>query len=68
MSLDPRLIQESFALVEDRTDQVASHFYALLFLENPALRDLFPPMMDTSATGSWPPWPGSCIRRRSRRA
>ncbi|HEU5353184.1 MAG TPA: globin domain-containing protein [Actinocrinis sp.] len=47
MSFDPRLIQESFALVEDRADQVAGHFYALLFLENPALRDLFPPMMDT---------------------
>lgn len=46
MSFDPRLIQESFALVEDRTDQVAGHFYALLFLENPALRDMFPPMMD----------------------
>ncbi|HEX4788303.1 MAG TPA: globin domain-containing protein [Actinospica sp.] len=43
---DPRLIQESFALVEGETDKLASHFYALLFLEDPALRDLFPPMMD----------------------
>lgn len=43
---DPRLIQESFALVEGEADKLASHFYALLFLEDPALRDLFPPMMD----------------------
>jgi NAD(P)H-flavin reductase/hemoglobin-like flavoprotein len=46
MSFDPRLIQESFALVEDRVDEVAGHFYALLFLTDPSLRDLFPPMMD----------------------
>ena len=46
MSLDPRLIQESFALVEDSAGKVASHFYALLFLEDPSLRDMFPPMMD----------------------
>ncbi len=43
---DPRLIKESFALVEGEADKLASHFYALLFLEDPALRDLFPPMMD----------------------
>jgi ferredoxin-NADP reductase/hemoglobin-like flavoprotein len=46
MSLDPRLIQESFALVEESADKVAGHFYALLFLEEPGLRDMFPPMMD----------------------
>ena len=43
---DPRLIQESFALVEAEAEKLASHFYALLFLEDPSLRDLFPPMMD----------------------
>jgi NAD(P)H-flavin reductase/hemoglobin-like flavoprotein len=43
---DPRLLQQSFALVEADADKLASHFYALLFLEDPALRDLFPPMMD----------------------
>lgn len=43
---DPRLLQRSFALVETEADKLASHFYALLFLEDPALRDLFPPMMD----------------------
>lgn len=46
MTLDPSLILKSFALVEDSTDEVAGHFYALVFLENPALRDMFPPMMD----------------------
>jgi NAD(P)H-flavin reductase/hemoglobin-like flavoprotein len=46
MSLDPRLLLESFALVEENAGQVAGHFYALLFLEDPGLRDMFPPMMD----------------------
>lgn len=46
MTLDPSLIHRSFALVEDCTDEVANHFYALVFLENPALRDMFPPMMN----------------------
>ncbi|HZP54281.1 globin domain-containing protein [Actinocrinis sp.] len=45
MPFDPRLIKESFALVEDRANDVAGHFYALLFLENPGMRDMFPPMM-----------------------
>ena len=45
MTLDPGLIHKSFALVEDCTQEVAGHFYALVFLENPALRDMFPPMM-----------------------
>ena len=47
MALEPRLIQQSFALVDADADRVASHFYALLFLEDPGLRDLFPPMMDS---------------------
>ncbi|MEY9858321.1 NAD(P)H-flavin reductase/hemoglobin-like flavoprotein [Catenulispora sp. GAS73] len=42
----PALIRESFTLVADCADQVLSHFYALLFTEDPALRDMFPPMMD----------------------
>jgi NAD(P)H-flavin reductase/hemoglobin-like flavoprotein len=46
MPFDPRLIQDSFALVEDSADKVAGHFYALMFLEDPSLRDMFPPMMD----------------------
>jgi NAD(P)H-flavin reductase/hemoglobin-like flavoprotein len=47
MALEPRLIQDSFALLDGDADRVASHFYALLFLEDPSLRDLFPPMMDS---------------------
>ena len=46
MPLDPGLIHRSFALVEDCADEVAGHFFALVFLENPALRDMFPPMMN----------------------
>jgi len=42
----PALIRESFALVADSSDNVVSHFYAVLFTEYPALRDMFPPMMD----------------------
>jgi NAD(P)H-flavin reductase/hemoglobin-like flavoprotein len=46
MALNPRLIRDSFALVEPIADKISNHFYALLFLENPALREMFPPMMD----------------------
>jgi NAD(P)H-flavin reductase len=40
------LLKESWSLVEDRQDRVASHFYARLFLSDPQLRDLFPVQMD----------------------
>ena len=46
MAVDPQLIRESFALVEGSADKVASHLYAKLFLEDPSLRNMFPPMMD----------------------
>ncbi|WP_085953910.1 globin domain-containing protein [Catenulispora acidiphila] len=54
----PALIRESFALVggesgssgnsdnSDKPDKIVSYFYALVFTECPALRDMFPPMMD----------------------
>jgi NAD(P)H-flavin reductase/hemoglobin-like flavoprotein len=44
--VDPRLIKESFAVVEPVAEQVASYFYGRLFLENPELREMFPPNMD----------------------
>jgi NAD(P)H-flavin reductase/hemoglobin-like flavoprotein len=44
--LDPRLIKESFSVVEPVAEKVAGYFYARLFLENPELRDMFPPAMD----------------------
>jgi len=36
------LIRESFALIEPYADEMAKHFYALLFHHAPATRDLFP--------------------------
>src|SRR5437660_327851 len=47
MSRDAELIKKSLVLVEPVADKVAAHFYALLFLDRPHIRDMFPPMMDT---------------------
>lgn len=41
-----QLLKESWALVEDREDQLANCFYAKIFLAHPQLRDLFPVHMD----------------------
>jgi NAD(P)H-flavin reductase/hemoglobin-like flavoprotein len=41
-----RLLKESWTLVEERQDKLASYFYARMFLSNPQLRDLFPVQMD----------------------
>jgi NAD(P)H-flavin reductase/hemoglobin-like flavoprotein len=46
MSRDAELIKKSLVLVEPVGDKVAAHFYALLFLDRPHIRDMFPPMMD----------------------
>jgi ferredoxin-NADP reductase/hemoglobin-like flavoprotein len=46
MTADAALIRESWSLVERDTERVASQFYGLLFSRHPALRALFPPMMD----------------------
>ncbi len=46
MSNLSRLLKESWTLVEDRQDKLASYFYARMFLNNPQLRDLFPVQMD----------------------
>ncbi len=45
-SLNPRIIKESFALIEPRAEEVSAYFYGRLFAENPRLRALFPPAMD----------------------
>jgi NAD(P)H-flavin reductase/hemoglobin-like flavoprotein len=42
----PRLLRESFSLVEHASDRVVGHFYALIFTEHPEIREMFPPMMD----------------------
>jgi NAD(P)H-flavin reductase/hemoglobin-like flavoprotein len=41
-----RLLKESWSLVEEHQDKVASYFYARIFLSHPPLRDLFPVQMD----------------------
>ena len=46
MSNLSRILKESWALVEDRQDQLAAYFYARMFLSNPQLRDMFPVQMD----------------------
>lgn len=45
-SLNPRVIKESFALIEPRAGDAAAYFYGRLFAENPRFRTLFPPAMD----------------------
>ncbi|MEW9528137.1 globin domain-containing protein [Microbispora sp. NPDC049125] len=46
MSLNPRLVKESFALVEPVAPKAAAYFYGRLFSANPHLRAMFPPAMD----------------------
>lgn len=41
-TLSSRLLIESWALVNHQSEQLASHFYARLFLSDPGLRELFP--------------------------
>lgn len=43
---DAELIRANLNLVAPRATDLTAHFYALLFLREPALRDLFPPAMD----------------------
>ncbi|MFE3203639.1 globin domain-containing protein [Embleya sp. NPDC059237] len=43
---DADFIRYNLAVVAPRAADVTSHFYALLFLRRPELRDLFPPAMD----------------------
>ncbi|GAA4087391.1 globin domain-containing protein [Nonomuraea soli] len=46
MSLNPRLVKESFSVVEPVADKATAYFYGRLFAENPHLRGMFPPAMD----------------------
>lgn len=46
MTLNPRIVKESFSLVEPHTEKAAAYFYGRLFAENPRLRAMFPPAMD----------------------
>ncbi|MBB1255751.1 globin domain-containing protein [Streptomyces alkaliterrae] len=44
---DIELIRRTLAEIKPVADKVTGHFYALLFLRDPGLRDLFPAAMDT---------------------
>lgn len=46
MSLNPRLIKESFSAVQPVMAKAAAYFYGRLFAEHPHLRGMFPPAMD----------------------
>ena len=46
MSLNPRLVKESFAVIEPVAGKAAAYFYGRLFAESPHLRGMFPPSMD----------------------
>jgi NAD(P)H-flavin reductase/hemoglobin-like flavoprotein len=41
-----RLLKESWTIVEEQQDKLASYFYARIFVSNPQVRDLFPIHMD----------------------
>ncbi|MGW0118837.1 globin domain-containing protein [Streptomyces sp. NPDC003327] len=46
-SPDAVLVRRTLAEIAPVADRVTSYFYALLFLRNPELRDMFPAAMDT---------------------
>ncbi|WP_308283899.1 globin domain-containing protein [Streptomyces buecherae] len=45
-SADTQLIRRTLSEIEPISDKVTSHFYALLFLNHPELREMFPAAMD----------------------
>lgn len=45
MTINPRLVKESLQVIDPIADTVVGHFYAVLFMIDPALRDLFPASM-----------------------
>jgi NAD(P)H-flavin reductase/hemoglobin-like flavoprotein len=44
---DPYLLEETLALIERRADKAIAYFYAVLFLDQPQAREMFPVAMDT---------------------
>ncbi|WP_248958552.1 globin domain-containing protein [Sphaerisporangium perillae] len=46
MSLNPRLVKESFSALEPVMGKAVAYFYGRLFAESPQLRCMFPPAMD----------------------
>ena len=52
MSLNPRLVKESFAVIEPVADKAAAYFYGRLFAESPHLRGCSRRPWTSSATAS----------------
>ncbi|MFC4587778.1 globin domain-containing protein [Sphaerisporangium corydalis] len=46
MSLNPRLVKESFSAIEPVMGKAVAYFYGRLFAASPHLRGMFPPAMD----------------------
>lgn len=46
MSLNPRLVKESFSAIQPVMGKAVAYFYGRLFAESPHLRGMFPPAMD----------------------
>ncbi|KAB8194526.1 flavohemoprotein [Nonomuraea phyllanthi] len=46
MSLNPRLVKESFSVIEPVAGKATAYFYGRLFAESPQLRGMFPPAMN----------------------
>ncbi|GAA3845813.1 FAD-binding oxidoreductase [Sphaerisporangium flaviroseum] len=46
MSLNPRLVKESFSAIQPVMAKAVAYFYGRLFAESPHLRSMFPPAMD----------------------
>jgi NAD(P)H-flavin reductase/hemoglobin-like flavoprotein len=46
MSVNPRVVKESFGEIEPFAEKAVGYFYGRLFAENPRLRALFPAAMD----------------------
>ncbi|WTY91602.1 FAD-binding oxidoreductase [Sphaerisporangium sp. NBC_01403] len=46
MSLNPRLVKESFSAIQPVMGKAVAYFYGRLFAEGPHLRSMFPPAMD----------------------
>ncbi|AYY11448.1 flavohemoprotein [Actinobacteria bacterium YIM 96077] len=46
LGFDTAALRETITLTEDRLEQLAQRFYAILFARNPELRDLFPVGME----------------------
>jgi NAD(P)H-flavin reductase/hemoglobin-like flavoprotein len=47
MPLNPQVVKESFSHIEPQAEKATAYFCGRLFAENPGLRSLFPPALDS---------------------